>query len=210
MVQPASAPFGRTRATTDAAVAAVALIALLPLMAAIALVVKLESRGPAIFGQRRLGRYGEPFTVLKFRTMAQGAPSEPHRRYVAQLTELGTASDGGLQKLTSDPRVTRVGAILRKLSLDELPQLINVVRGEMSLVGPRPALEYELHYYRPEHFERFLVRPGLTGLWQVSGRARLGFLEMLDLDVEYVRRRSLRLDLRILWLTPRALIGETA
>jgi lipopolysaccharide/colanic/teichoic acid biosynthesis glycosyltransferase len=194
----------------DAAVAAVALVALLPLMAAIALAVKLESRGPGIFGQRRLGRYSEPFTVLKFRTMVEGAPSEPHRRYVAQLTELGTASDGGLQKLTSDPRVTRVGAILRRLSLDELPQLINVVRGEMSLVGPRPALEYELRYYRPEHFERFLVRPGLTGLWQVSGRARLGFLEMLDLDVEYVRGRCLRLDLQILWLTPRAMIGETA
>jgi lipopolysaccharide/colanic/teichoic acid biosynthesis glycosyltransferase len=199
------------RVVIEAAIAATLLCVALPVLAVIGTVVKLESRGPVIFRQRRLGRFGQPFTMLKFRTMTDGAPSELHQRYIAQLAEgNGAGATGDLKKLTDDPRVTRIGALLRRLSLDELPQLINVVRGEMSIIGPRPALEYELTYYRPEHFERFLVRPGLTGLWQVSGRARLGFGEMLDLDLEYVRNRSLRLDLRILRHTPRALIGGTA
>lgn len=195
----------------EAAVAASLLLCALPLMVVVAAAVKLESRGPMIFRQRRLGINGRPFMLLKFRTMTDGAPSEPHQRYIAQLADGGDhGATNDLKKLTDDPRVTRVGAVLRYLSLDELPQLINVVRGEMSIVGPRPGLEYELRYYRPEHFERFLVRPGMTGLWQVSGRARLGFGEMLDLDVEYVRNRSWRLDLRILRRTPRAMIGGTA
>jgi lipopolysaccharide/colanic/teichoic acid biosynthesis glycosyltransferase len=187
------------------------LVAALPLLVTIAVAIKLDSAGPVIFRQRRLGRYRVPFNVLKFRTMTAGAPSEPHRRYIAQLASDGSGAPvGGLKKLTPDPRVTRVGAVLRKLSLDELPQLVNVLRGEMSLVGPRPALEYELEHYRPEHYERFAVRPGLTGLWQVSGRSRLGFQEMLDLDVQYVRQRSARLDAWILCRTPRALLGHTA
>ena len=178
----------------------------------IAAAIKLDSRGPVLFRQRRLGRDAQPFTMLKFRSMTDGASAESHRRFVGELCGGASKADrDGLKKLTDDPRVTRVGPMLRRLSLDELPQLINVVRGEMSLIGPRPALEYELRYYRPEHFERFLVRPGMTGLWQVSGRARLGFQEMLDLDVEYARNRSVRLDLRILCLTPRALVvGATA
>lgn len=206
--RPASEPL---RGAIDAAVAGVALVLASPLLLLIAAAIKLDSRGPVLFRQRRLGRHARPFTVFKFRSMIDGASSESHQRYLSELCGSATmVGGGGLKKLIDDPRVTRVGAVLRRTSLDELPQLVNVVRGEMSLVGPRPALEYEMRYYRPEHFERFLVRPGLTGLWQVSGRARLGFREMLDLDVEYTRRRSLRLDLRILRLTPKAMMGATS
>jgi lipopolysaccharide/colanic/teichoic acid biosynthesis glycosyltransferase len=115
-----------------------------------------------------------------------------------------------MKKLQADPRVTSVGRYLRRLSIDEIPQLLNVLAEHMSLVGPRPALDYELEFYGPTHFERFAVRPGLTGLWQGSGRSRLGFKEMLDLDVEYVRHATLLTDLRILARTPRAAIGSTA
>jgi lipopolysaccharide/colanic/teichoic acid biosynthesis glycosyltransferase len=148
--------------------------------------------------------------MLKFRSMGAGAQQDLHRRYIGELAH-APVNGSGLHKLTRDPRVTRVGAILRKTSIDELPQLLNVLVGQMSLVGPRPAVAYELRHYRPEHHERFAVRPGLTGLWQVSGRARLGLYAMLDLDVEYVRRRSVWLDLRVLLRTPRAVLqGHTA
>lgn len=186
-----------------------ALVVLAPLLAAIALLVRVDSRGPAVFRQERLGRDRRPFRVLKFRTMRVDAEDALHRAYIRQLAQ-GDATADGLRKLTRDPRVTRVGRMLRATSLDELPQLLNVVAGDMSLVGPRPALEYELEHYRPEHFDRFIVRPGLTGLWQVSGRAELGFTEMLDLDAEYARTTSPRLDLWILVRTPPALVGRTA
>jgi lipopolysaccharide/colanic/teichoic acid biosynthesis glycosyltransferase len=178
----------------------------------IAVAIKFDSPGPVIFRQRRIGRYGVPFTVLKFRTMTVRAPLDPHRSYIRALVEgrAGTASGDVMNKLTDDPRITRLGALLRRLSLDELPQLLNVLRGEMALVGPRPALDYELRYYAAEHYARFLVRPGLTGLWQVSGRARLNFHEMLDLDVEYVQTCSLREDFRIILRTPAAMVGSTA
>jgi lipopolysaccharide/colanic/teichoic acid biosynthesis glycosyltransferase len=192
-------------------VASVVLVLMSPLLAVIAVAIKLESRGPVLFRQVRLGRHCEPFTMLKFRSMTHGASEQPHRCAIDRLMSTGASGDaGGLRKLTDDPRVTRVGAVLRKTSLDELPQLVNVLLGDMSLIGPRPALDYELQYYRPEHFQRFLVRPGLTGLWQVSGRARLGFEEMLDLDVHYVLQRSVRMELDILRRTPGAMIGDTA
>lgn len=180
-----------------------------PFLLAVAVLIRLDSRGPALFRQVRLGRDRRPFEVLKFRTMKAGAPDAAHREYIAQLAA-GEVSGEGLRKLTADPRVTRVGRVLRATSLDELPQLLNVLAGQMSLVGPRPALEYELEHYQPHHFERFAVRPGLTGLWQVSGRARVGFNEMLDLDVAYARDHGPVTDLRILLRTPASLVGRTA
>ena len=191
----------------SAALVLVMLLALVLLIVAIA--IRLDSPGPVFFRQRRRGLGGRPFTVLKFRTMADGASSEAHRRYIEQLAT-GEVGGPGLKKLTDDPRVTRVGRVLRKLSLDELPQLANVVAGQMSLVGPRPAIDYELEHYQPHHYARFEVKPGLTGLWQVSGRSELGFSEMLDLDVVYVSTAGPVTDARILLRTPRALIGKSA
>jgi lipopolysaccharide/colanic/teichoic acid biosynthesis glycosyltransferase len=211
---PASAPAPRAsalqaRRIADVLLASSALAASAPVMLAVAVAVKLDDGGPLLFRQERLGLHGRPFTLLKVRTMVQDASSETHERYVTDLAT-GRVPDGGLFKLTDDPRVTRVGRWLRKLSLDEVPQFLNVLAGHMAVVGPRPALPYETALYAPHHFERFTVRPGITGLWQVSGRNRLGFLEMLELDAEYARRRSARLDLQILLLTPGALLGHSA
>ena len=186
------------------------LIVLAPLLALIALAIILDSPGPIHFRQERYGRGRRPFIVLKFRSMHHGASPTSHRRYIEQLA---TAPDDGaavLKKLIDDPRVTRVGAFLRRTSLDELPQLVNVLRGEMSIVGPRPALPYELEYYEPEHYERFRVRPGLTGLWQVSGRNEIGFLGMLSLDAHYARTTCARIDAEILLRTPHALLARKA
>jgi lipopolysaccharide/colanic/teichoic acid biosynthesis glycosyltransferase len=193
----------------DVAVAAGGVLVLSPVMALIAVAVRLDSNGPAFFRQERLGREGQPFCVVKFRSMYVDTSDEIHRAYIA-LAARGEDAAADIKKLTRDPRVTRVGRLLRASSLDELPQLINVLRGEMSLVGPRPAIHYELEHYAPHHFERFAVRPGLTGLWQVEGRARRGFSEMLDLDVTYARQSGPRMDLKILTKTPAALIGRTA
>ncbi len=189
----------------DVSLAVILLALLAPVLLVIALILKRDSPGPAIFRQERYGRGGECFTVLKFRTMMTNVSAEPHRHYIAALSA-GDGSGNGLKKLTDDPRVTQAGAFLRRTSLDELPQLFNVVRGQMSIVGPRPALDYELQFYEEQHFERFSVRPGLTGLWQVEGRSELGFRDMLDLDVQYARAASARLDAEILWRTPLALV----
>ncbi len=193
----------------DVAGSAAALVLLAPLLALIAVAVRLDSRGPALFRQVRLGRELAEFSVLKFRTMHVGMPDDIHREYIATLAA-SAGDEAGLKKLTADPRVTRVGRVLRKTSLDELPQLFNVLAGQMSLVGPRPALAYELEHYEPRHFERFGVKPGITGLWQVSGRNRLGFREMLDLDAQYAREGNLLLDLRILVKTPIAAVTGAA
>ena len=203
--------FELVKRAVDVTAAVLLLVLLAPVLLAIALLVKLDSPGPVLFRQRRYGRDMEPFTFLKFRTMHHGASAELHRRYIEELaTGQDSGRTGELKKLTNDPRVTRVGGPLRKLSLDELPQLFNVVVGQMSLVGPRPAIEYELDFYEPRHFERFNVRPGLTGLWQVSGRSELGFREMLDLDVEYSRTCTPGLDARCLLRTPQALVRRAA
>ena len=184
---------------------------LAPLWLVVVIMIKLDSRGPVFFRQRRLGRDMRSFTMLKFRTMRNHSSPELHRRYIAELAGQGPTSNGTkLNKLTGDPRVTRVGRGLRKLSIDELPQLLNVVVGNMSLVGPRPALEYEVEYYAQHHFARFSVLPGMTGHWQVSGRNRLGFEEMLELDAEYAHDHGFVKDLGILARTPRAAIGRTA
>jgi lipopolysaccharide/colanic/teichoic acid biosynthesis glycosyltransferase len=183
------------------------------MLAAIALAVRLTSPGPAIFRQRRVGRAGRVFTVYKFRTMYDDAGEASHVAYVRQFigTGLRHVDEGRLYKLVDD-RITRVGRFLRRSSLDELPQLWNVVRGEMSLVGPRPVVTYEVELYPDWYHERFEVKPGLTGLWQVSGRGRLTYEEMVKLDIEFVSRRSLGLYFAILARTVPALLfrRETA
>ena len=193
----------------DLTVALALLVLLAPVLAAIALAVRLDSSGPAIFSQRRLGLDRSTFTVHKFRTMTTGASPAAHRDFVVGLIagrlppEQG---DGPRFKLVHDPRVTPVGGWLRRTSLDELPQLWNVVRGEMSLVGPRPALAYEVEHYPESWLGRFAVKPGLTGLWQVSGRSQLSMEAMIALDLEYAARRSFALNLSILRRTPLALL----
>jgi lipopolysaccharide/colanic/teichoic acid biosynthesis glycosyltransferase len=194
----------------DVVVALLALLLLSPLMLIIALVVRLESPGPAIFSQERVGRFQRRFTLHKFRTMTAGASHDRHREFVQELYagQRPAATDGNPRfKMAGDPRITRVGRFLRRSSLDELPQLWNVVRGDMSLVGPRPPIYYEVESYPAPHwFTRFDVKPGLTGLWQVSGRCDLTVDQMIDLDVEYVQRRSLHLNLWILLRTLPAVV----
>jgi lipopolysaccharide/colanic/teichoic acid biosynthesis glycosyltransferase len=195
---------------TDLVLAATMLICLAPFFVIVAFAIRLDSPGPSLFRQRRIGRDGREFTMLKFRSMSLNATSDDHRRYIQLLASgadpAASASGEGLLKLTEDPRVTRIGRILRKLSIDEWPQLLNVIAGQMSVVGPRPAVSYELDVYHPEHFARFQVRPGITGLWQVSGRNRLGFYEMLDLDLTYVHRQGFAYDLGLILRTPGAII----
>jgi lipopolysaccharide/colanic/teichoic acid biosynthesis glycosyltransferase len=191
----------------DIVVAAALLVLLLPLLLLIAIVIRLDSRGWAVYRQQRLGHRRRPFVVNKFRTMAADAGHDTHREFVLALIsgERGP-TDTGVFKLTEDDRITRVGRFLRRSSLDELPQLWNVLRGDMSLVGPRPPIPYEVEKY-PEHwFGRFAVKPGITGLWQVNGRSELTLEEMIALDLEYVRRRSLRLNLEILLRTVPAVL----
>ena len=186
--------------TLDVSIAGLALLVLVPVIAAAAVAVRLSSPGPVLFRQRRLGRGMRPFTVLKFRTMRADADSAVHREFVRSLIDGKPEPDqhGKLYKLVVDDRITRVGRFLRSWSLDELPQLINVLRGEMSLVGPRPVIEYEVEQYPDWYLRRFAVKPGLTGLWQVSGRNERTYEEMVRFDVEYAEQRNLWLDLRIL------------
>ncbi|HEX7119988.1 MAG TPA: exopolysaccharide biosynthesis polyprenyl glycosylphosphotransferase [Longimicrobiales bacterium] len=178
----------------DVAFAAVALLLISPLLAMIAVAIRLDSAGPVLFGQLRVGVGGKPFRMWKFRTMVPDAD-----RMKPALAYLNESGDPRLFKISHDPRVTRVGRWLRRTSLDELPQLINVLRGEMSLVGPRPFFPEDVKHYEPHHLERLTVLPGITGLWQVSGRSDVrDFEAVVNLDREYIRRWSLLLDLRIL------------
>jgi exopolysaccharide biosynthesis polyprenyl glycosylphosphotransferase len=187
----------------DIAGALVGLVVTAPVFAYAAWRIRRESPGPIFFRQRRVGRGMCEFTVLKFRTMRCDADDTPHREYIRQtMSADATATSGGLYKLQRDDAVTPFGRMLRKSSLDELPQLINVLRGDMSLVGPRPCLAYETEHFRAHHFERFRVPPGVTGLWQVSARAHSTFGEALDMDVTYARNWSLGLDLWLLLRTP--------
>jgi lipopolysaccharide/colanic/teichoic acid biosynthesis glycosyltransferase len=177
------------------------IVVLAPFLVLLWCLVRWTSPGPATYRQERLGRHKRPFTLLKFRTMRVNSDDQVHRRYVTSLLSDDQAPTGGqhgLYKLEDDPRITAVGAWLRRLSLDELPQLLNVLKGDMSLVGPRPVLAWEAEMFREADQQRFEVKPGITGLWQVSGRSRLSYREQLGLDVEYVRRRSFALDLAIL------------
>ena len=197
----------------DVVIAGIALVVFGPLMLVITLLIRLTSPGPALFRQERIGQDKVPFTVLKFRTMRTGADDAVHRSYVTQLLTADAPERGGergLYKLENDPRVTSVGRWLRATSLDELPQLVNVLRGEMSLVGPRPVLAWECELYQEADHARFDVLPGITGLWQVRGRSRLSMRQALDLDVEYSRRRSLGFDLSILFQTVPSLLRREA
>jgi lipopolysaccharide/colanic/teichoic acid biosynthesis glycosyltransferase len=192
-------------------VAALLLLILSPLMVALALAVKLSSPGSVIFRQTRLGRGERPFVLLKFRTMVDGGNDLEHRALsVSELQGRIASPDPttGLFRLQHDKRITRVGQFIRRLSLDELPQLLNVLAGDMSLVGPRPALPWEVELFTPEQRRRHEVQPGITGLWQVSGRNKLSPPEMLALDLSYIRRHSLALDLLILARTPWATIVQ--
>jgi lipopolysaccharide/colanic/teichoic acid biosynthesis glycosyltransferase len=204
LARPKRVRFARLERAMDVVAASILLLVTAPLMAIVAILVRAESPGPAIYRGRRLGLAGQPFTVFKFRSMRTDTDDELHRRYVLGLLRAESKDhqhSGGSPagdnvvafKLQNDPRVTRVGRWIRATTLDELPQLVNVLRGEMSLVGPRPEVPYALEGYEAWQHERFSVRPGLTGLWQVSGRGDLSPREMLALDVEYARRRSLRL-----------------
>jgi lipopolysaccharide/colanic/teichoic acid biosynthesis glycosyltransferase len=182
-----------------------------PAWLVIALFVKLTSPGPILFRQQRLGLGGVPFTCLKFRTMHDGVSDHPHREYViSQITEPDVAvRHDSVFKLTNDPRVTSVGSWLRKTSLDEIPQFINVLRGQMSVVGPRPPLEYEVAAYEPHHLGRLAARPGITGLWQVSGRNQLSYGDMVDLDLEYIQTWSFGRDVSIVARTPWVMLSNS-
>ena len=174
-----------------------------PIALLIAIAVKLDSPGPVLLRQERCGVRGRRFECLKFRSMYHGADEGPHRTYVRQLMTNAAPETGGdgVFKLVNDGRVTRVGRFLRGTSLDELPQLWNVLRGEMSLVGPRPPLPYEVELYDERQQGRLVCRPGLTGLWQVSGRNQVSYRDMVEIDLDYIRNWSIGLDVRILLRT---------
>jgi exopolysaccharide biosynthesis polyprenyl glycosylphosphotransferase len=196
-----------TKRAVDLTVASIALILTAPLFAWIAWRVRRDSPGPVFFRQPRLGLHMRELTMIKFRTMRMDADQDLHRAYKKTIMDRNAEpGTNGLFKLDRKGEITPFGGWLRRTSLDELPQLINVLRGEMSLVGPRPCLRYEIESYAPHHFERFAVPPGMTGLWQVAARSRSTFVEALDMDVAYVRNWSLGLDLQLLARTPMLLI----
>jgi exopolysaccharide biosynthesis polyprenyl glycosylphosphotransferase len=195
----------------DIIVASIALVLTSPLFAYFAWRIKRDSPGPVFFRQQRLGLNRQEFTALKFRTMTADADTSAHREYIKRTMDPHIAPNGnGLYKLERADEITPFGRWLRSTSLDELPQLINVVRGEMSLVGPRPCIAYETEHFLPHHFDRFLVPAGITGLWQVTARAHATFREALDMDVAYARGWSLGLDLRLLCRTPLQVFGRKA
>lgn len=195
----------------DIACASLALVLLLPLMLVVAIAIAATSPGPVIFRQIRLGKGGVPFVFYKFRSMHTNSDDRIHRQYVAELIKGETAagSEGGakIYKIRSDPRIFAVGKVIRKTSIDELPQLFNVLRGDMSMVGPRPALPYEVENYQAWHLRRILaIRPGITGLWQVEGRSRVPFDEMVRMDLRYIRDCSLWLDVSLMLRTFKAVL----
>jgi lipopolysaccharide/colanic/teichoic acid biosynthesis glycosyltransferase len=202
--EPRTSVYPLARKAIDVLCSALLLALLSPLLILIALAIRLDSPGPAIFRQTRVGRWGKEFTMVKFRSMFVNSDEEVHRRFAAEYINGGGCQAGSGQvvfKPNGDRRVTRVGKWLRRTSLDELPQLINVLRGEMSLVGPRPAVPYEVDQYAAWHLQRLAVPPGLTGLAQISGRSGLTFEKIVRLDLQYIERRSTALDLLILLRT---------
>ncbi len=205
VAQPTFQGAGRlAKAGFDRAVALLALLLLSPILVAVAALVRFTSAGPAFFTQVRIGRDGKPFRIVKFRTMVRDAEQR-----MVELVSKNDRSDGILFKMRDDPRVTRVGRVLRRYSIDELPQLLNVLLGSMSLVGPRPPLQHEVDRYGDDHMRRLLVKPGLTGLWQVSGRSDLSWEQSVRLDLRYVENWSLAGDLMILWKTLFAVVKSS-
>lgn len=192
----------------DLAIGFLLLILFAPVGIVVALLVRLTSPGPILFRQERIGKDGQPFTVYKFRTMRHGADASIHEQYFIQYIQGVTApgEDGASYKMHHDPRITPFGSILRRLALDEIPQIINVIKGDMSLVGPRPPLGYEVDHYSPRDLQRLTVKPGMTGLWQIKGRDTVDFATMVDLDLEYIHRQSLWLDLTIVIATVPVLV----
>lgn len=185
-----------------------------PIMLGVAIAIKLTSKGPILFRQQRVGQYGKPFTFLKFRSMQEKNDHKDHETFVKDMIQK-TDHDRGerskpteIFKITNDPRITPIGRFLRRTSLDEMPQFFNVLLGDMSLVGPRPPIPYEVKYYQIWHRRRLLeVKPGITGLWQVRGRSRVGFNDMVRMDLQYAQSRTILLDLKLLLQTPGAVLG---
>jgi exopolysaccharide biosynthesis polyprenyl glycosylphosphotransferase len=187
---------------TDIVIALLLVILFLPIIPVVAVLIKLDSRGPILFKQKRVGRNGKEFDFYKFRSMMEGAESA-----IGILRPLSSTS-GPVFKLRNDPRITSVGRFLRRSSLDELPQLINVLKGDMSIVGPRPNLPSEVCHYLPWQKQRLSVTPGITCLWQITGRSHIGFQEWMRLDLEYIRKRSAATDLKIILKTIPAVIAR--
>jgi exopolysaccharide biosynthesis polyprenyl glycosylphosphotransferase len=209
-----SARASRTvKRTLDILGSSLALLIFSPIFLLIAIAIKLSSEGPIFFRQKRIGQYGAMFTFLKFRSMYVNNDASVHKEYVQQLIageaeRNGNENGEGVFKITNDPRITSIGKLLRRASLDELPQFINVLRGEMSLVGPRPPVAYEVEAYDVWHRRRILeAKPGITGLWQVNGRSRVKFDDMVRLDLQYAKTWSPWLDVKILLRTPGAVIS---
>jgi exopolysaccharide biosynthesis polyprenyl glycosylphosphotransferase len=201
----------------DIVISIAVLVISLPFSIAIALIIKITSKGPVLFKQERIGKDGNPFIFLKLRTMRTGASDERHRQFCRDFIKgsISAGDPGGdkevTYKIVDDPRITGIGRFLRKSSLDELPQFINILKGDMTLVGPRPSLKYEYKYYNDWHKRRVLVKPGLTGLWQVSGRSNVSFQEMINLDLYYIENWSIILDIKIILRTiPVVLFGKGA
>lgn len=200
----------------DIIISVAVLIISIPFILAIAVIIKCTSRGPVLFRQERIGKNGKPFIFLKLRTMRAGSSDREHRQFCRDFIKgsLSVSPESDKQKaykIVDDPRVTGVGRFLRKSSLDELPQFINILKGDMTLVGPRPSLKYEYKYYDDWHKKRVRVKPGLTGLWQVSGRSNVTFQEMINLDLYYIENWSLILDIKIILRTiPVVLFGKGA
>jgi lipopolysaccharide/colanic/teichoic acid biosynthesis glycosyltransferase len=188
----------------DVTITLIALALLWPIMLLLSALIVIDSRGPAFFVQKRIGKGGRPFRIYKFRTMSHNLDDSAHRKFMQAFVR-GDIGKGGnetaIYKPFTESQVTRVGRLLRKTSLDELPQLLNILKGEMSLVGPRPNVPYEVEAYKEWHKERLSVLPGITGLAQVSGRSAIDFDKIARYDVEYARRMCLRLDLKILFDT---------
>jgi len=198
--------------TLDISGSLAALVVLSPAFLIISILIRLTSPGPVFFRQTRVGQSGRRFTFLKFRSMYADSDPQLHKRFVSSFIDGGEMQTSGVYKLTDDPRITLVGRFLRKTSLDELPQFLNVLRGDMSLVGPRPPIPYELERYSRWHLRRIQeARPGITGSWQVHGRSRTTFDEMVRMDLRYIREQSLWLDIILLLKTPLAVLrGEGA
>ena len=206
-----SSLFNKIKYALDAVITLPATMLLLPLFASIAVAIKANSKGPVFYRANAIGKNGKPFTMYKFRSMHVNGGSDIHKDYVTRLIkgEIRPETEGGRPlKVTEDPRITKVGHLLRKTSLDELPQLLNVLRGEMSLVGPRPCLPYEFEIYRDWHKKRLGVRPGITGLWQVAGRSEVAFEDMVLLDLYYVYIRNFSLDMNVVYETIFAVLAK--
>ena len=210
--EPTLLTYEKAKRLVDILGALTGILLFFPVMLAVAVAVKLSSKGPILFRQERLGQFGRPFTFLKFRSMRTDTDASIHQKYIQDLIK-GAAENHGsddqpLYKLSNDPRITKVGHFIRKTSLDELPQFFNVLSGEMSLVGPRPPIPYEVESYKSWHLRRILdAKPGLTGIWQVYGRSTTTFDEMVRLDLQYAESRSVLTDIKLLILTPLAIFN---